>query len=108
MELAVGSGTHLHHFQHVRYFVATAKVVHHVLEAEHAYAQVMGIKVPSPHRDAPDTIATMRAAMLEALRMPSDGSPIAGRKWPPRYGARRIAWHVLDHAWEIEDRSEPE
>jgi len=23
----------------------------------------------------------------------------------PRYAARRIAWHVLDHAWEIEDRS---
>jgi hypothetical protein len=25
--------------------------------------------------------------------------------WPPRYAARRIAWHVLDHAWEIEDKS---
>ncbi len=49
----------------------------------------------------------MRAAMLEILRQPSDGSPIAGRKWPPRYAARRIAWHALDHAWEIEDRTEP-
>ena len=27
--------------------------------------------------------------------------------WPVRYAARRIAWHVLDHAWEIEDRREP-
>jgi len=27
------------------------------------------------------------------------------RSWPPRYAARRIAWHALDHAWEIEDRS---
>ena len=36
-----------------------------------------------------------------------DGSPIAGRRWPPRYAAHRIAWHALDHAWEIEDRSEP-
>ena len=26
-------------------------------------------------------------------------------KWPPRYAARRLAWHVLDHAWEIEDKS---
>ena len=26
------------------------------------------------------------------------------KSWPPRYAARRIAWHVLDHAWEIEDR----
>ena len=21
-----------------------------------------------------------------------------------RYFARRVAWHVVDHAWEIEDR----
>jgi len=25
--------------------------------------------------------------------------------WPARYAIRRTAWHVLDHAWEIEDRS---
>jgi hypothetical protein len=28
-----------------------------------------------------------------------------GKRWPARYAARRIAWHALDHAWEIEDRS---
>ena len=50
----------------------------------------------------------MREDVLAVLREPSDGSPIAGRKWPPRYAARRIAWHALDHAWEIEDRTEPE
>ncbi len=27
--------------------------------------------------------------------------------WPPRYAARRMAWHVLDHLWEIEDKSGP-
>jgi hypothetical protein len=45
--------------------------------------------------------------MLEVLGRPSDGSPLADRKWTARYAARRIAWHALDHAWEIEDRSEP-
>ena len=45
--------------------------------------------------------------MLEVLRKPSDGSPIVGKKWPPRYAARRIAWHAIDHAWEIEDRTDP-
>ena len=48
-----------------------------------------------------------RAAMLEVLRQPSDGSPLAGRRWTARYAARRIAWHALDHAWEIEDRTDP-
>jgi len=30
---------------------------------------------------------------------------VGPKGWLPRYAARRIAWHVLDHAWEIEDRS---
>jgi hypothetical protein len=25
--------------------------------------------------------------------------------WTTRYAARRIAWHVLEHAWEMEDRA---
>ena len=33
--------------------------------------------------------------------------PLAERKWTQRYAARRIAWHALDHAWEMEDRSDP-
>ena len=32
---------------------------------------------------------------------------LAGRTWTARYAARRIAWHALDHAWEMEDRSDP-
>jgi hypothetical protein len=67
----------------------------------------MGLKlrpaVPATHREA----TAMRETMLEVLRQPSDGSPLGGRRWPIRYAARRIAWHALDHAWEIEDRSEP-
>jgi hypothetical protein len=45
--------------------------------------------------------------MLAVLRQPSDGSALADRKWTARYAAHRIAWHSLDHAWEIEDRTEP-
>ncbi len=76
------------------------KIVGHVNDADGGYANVMGIK-------GIDDVGARRAAVLEILRRPSDGSPIAGRKWPPRYAARRIAWHALDHAWEIEDRTEP-
>ena len=38
---------------------------------------------------------------------PSDGSPLADRRWTARYAAGRIAWHALDHAWEMEDRTDP-
>jgi hypothetical protein len=40
-----------------------------------------------------------RETLAEALRA---GAP--GGTWPARYALRRFAWHVLDHAWEIEDR----
>jgi hypothetical protein len=26
-------------------------------------------------------------------------------RWKPRYFVRRVAWHYLDHSWEIEDRA---
>ena len=38
-----------------------------------------------------------------AGELPSRG-PRGGNLWVPRYLARRAAWHMLDHAWEIEDR----
>jgi hypothetical protein len=83
------------------------KMIDHVIEADHAYAREIGVRLSEPSRLKPATVTAERAAVLEVLRRPSDGSPIADRKWTPRYAARRIAWHALDHAWEMEDRSEP-
>ena len=83
------------------------KMVGHVIEAEGAYAREMGIKVKQPDPADPAAIALLRTAMVDVLREPSDGSALAGRKWTTRYAARRIAWHALDHAWEMEDRSDP-
>jgi hypothetical protein len=81
-----------------------SKVVEHVNGGDAAYASVMGLRHRPSDRAA---VEAMRAAMLDLLRAPSDGSPLAGKRWPVRYAARRIAWHALDHAWEIEDRTEP-
>jgi hypothetical protein len=85
----------------------TAKMVGHVIEADHAYAREIGIRLPQPTADDRAAVETERQAVLAALGRPSDGSPLADRKWTARYAARRIAWHALDHAWEIEDRTEP-
>jgi hypothetical protein len=82
------------------------KIVAHVLESEAGYARIIGIRRPAPAPADQASIAGLRAEILAVLGEPSDGSPVAGRKWPARYAARRFAWHVLDHAWEIEDRSE--
>ena len=85
----------------------TAKIVGHVVGADHAYAREIGVRLPPPPADDRAAVEAERSAMLEVLRRPSDGSPLAERRWTARYAARRIAWHAIDHAWEIEDRSEP-
>ena len=84
----------------------TAKVVGHVVSADAGYTRQLGIRVREPDPADGAAVGAMRDAMLDVLRRPSDGSPIAHR-WTPRYAAMRIAWHALDHAWEIEDRSDP-
>jgi hypothetical protein len=83
------------------------KIVAHCVASDSAYAGQMGIRLKEPAPTDRLAIKAEREAILEVLRQPSDGSPLDGRKWPTRYAARRIAWHALDHAWEIEDKSEP-
>jgi hypothetical protein len=51
-----------------------------------------------------------RAAALDGIAASARGEipakgPRGGTRWTPRTFIRRSAWHWLDHAWEIEDRS---
>jgi hypothetical protein len=80
-------------------------VFEHVVGAEVSYARQLGVRLPVPRPDDQAALSELRDAIVGALRTAS-GPPLAAWRWPPRYAARRIAWHVLDHAWEIEDRSE--
>jgi hypothetical protein len=82
------------------------KMAAHVLGAESAYARKLGLRFPEPAIDDEAAIAAMRAGIAGVLSAPTDGAPLVPKGWPVRYVARRIAWHALDHAWEIEDRSE--
>lgn len=81
------------------------KMVDHVLGAEASYARKIGVRHPQPALDDTAAIAALRADIVDVLRQPSDGSPVMEKGWLPRYAVRRMAWHVLDHAWEMEDRS---
>ena len=70
------------------------KMVAHVLDAEDAYFRKVGVKEG-------------RDAFLAALRAARQPQPeLKTKSWPWRYTARRVAWHALDHAWEMEDRSD--
>ena len=82
-------------------------IVAHVVAAESAYARRIGLRLREPDPGDVGAVAAIRAAITDVLARPTDGGPIPGGRWPARYAVRRIAWHVLDHAWEIEDRAEP-
>jgi hypothetical protein len=45
-------------------------------------------------------------AIAGAVGMPSDSSLLAAQWLDPRYAARRIAWHVLEYAWEMQRRAD--
>jgi hypothetical protein len=89
------------------------KMLGHVLEAEEAYLGALGSRHPRmPGATAADRMAVVRDTALEVLAARARGEPLADPRntlhpWSPRYFVRRSAWHVLDHAWEIEDRSAP-
>ena len=82
------------------------RMVEHVVGADHAYALEIGVRHRPPDAADRAAVEVERAAVLDVLAAPSDGAPLAGRRWTQRYAARRIAWHALDHAWEMEDRRE--
>ncbi len=85
----------------------TSKIVAHVAESDQAYARELGVRVKPFEAGDRASLGSLRALMLAVLRRPSDGSPLADRKWPHRHAANYITWHALDHAWEILDRSRP-
>lgn len=79
-------------------------IIDHTLQAERGYATSLGMKrIELPIDDA-EAIAGHRAAVVAALRELGPNTGLEGRKWPVRYVIRRMAWHVLDHAWEMEDK----
>ncbi|MFI6502677.1 hypothetical protein [Nonomuraea typhae] len=77
------------------------KMAAHVTEAERNYARQLGVRHP-PYTSTADRDA-LREELAAVLDVASQGP--WETKWTPRYGVRRIAWHVLDHLWEMEDRS---
>ncbi|MEH1129994.1 hypothetical protein [Micromonospora sp. CPCC 206061] len=80
------------------------KMLDHVVGSEDGYGRQIGVKHKQPRFDDEEAVAALRADLVAVLSKPSDGSPLRPNGWPARYATRRIVWHVLDHAWEMEDR----
>lgn len=93
------------------------RIVDHVVEAEAAYLRGLGVAFKMGEGPPAADMRALRKAILDGLASSARGEipargprgqshrPVGGVRWTPRYFVRRAAWHVLDHAWEIEDRA---
>jgi hypothetical protein len=81
-------------------------ILAHVVEANESYVRMLGRNASGGtassalERSRDDVLDALTSAVREGV----EPGPRGGTRWTPRYYVRRVAWHVLDHAWEIEDR----
>lgn len=87
-----------------------SKMLEHVIMADESYLGKLGWTFKVNAVEQPSiSLARLREAILDGLaasargEIPSTG-PRGAARWTPRFFVRRVIWHILDHAWEIEDR----
>ena len=85
-------------------------IIQHVLGSDGGYLAQLGWKLgQGDAEELGKQLDRTRQAILNGITASARGEiaargPRGGLRWSPRYFVRRLAWHVLDHAWEIEDR----
>jgi hypothetical protein len=86
-------------------------ITRHILGAEQGYLGRLAWKAPKANTEnLNEEMRLTRQAIMDALAAAARGEiaergPRGGIIWPPLYFVRRVTWHALDHAWEIEDRA---
>ena len=80
------------------------EIIRHVLASErHNWSPKVGVRTEPGVMLTPDGLTTHRQEFVDAIRAyNAEGKP--ARTWPIQFLIRRTAQHVIDHAWEMEDR----
>jgi hypothetical protein len=79
-------------------------IIGHVHGAEFGgFAPKVGVQAPPGTLEDAQALRGYREAVVEGIRgRHARGEP--ARSWTLQFLIRRCAWHMLDHAWEMEDR----
>jgi len=80
------------------------QIIRHVIGNErHEYARKVGVQAELEEMLTPDGLRGYREQYIAGIREHNvDGR--AGRFWTLQFLIRHTAYHVLDHAWEMEDK----
>jgi hypothetical protein len=80
------------------------QIVRHVYYNEPGqFSRKVEVRTPKEVVLTPDGLAKHRVQYLEAIRA-YNAERKPARTWPIQFLIRRTAHHVMDHAWEMEDR----
>ena len=80
------------------------QIIRHVYVSErHNWWRKVGIRADDDVRLSPDELAAYRQQYVAAIRTHNAEARLE-RRWPIQFLVRRAAQHVVDHAWEMEDR----
>jgi hypothetical protein len=80
------------------------QIIRHTYGTEpEQFSRKVGVRTPLDVVLTPEGLARHRQTYLDAIRSyNAEGRP--ARSWPIQFLVRRTAHHVMDHAWEMEDR----
>lgn len=80
------------------------EIIEHVYGTErHQMWRKVGYRQPDDVDLTPEELAAHRSVYLDAIRgYNAEGK--STRSWPIQFLIRRTAHHVMDHAWEMEDK----
>jgi hypothetical protein len=80
------------------------QIVRHVNYNEpEQFSKKVEVRTPVEDVSTPKGLAAHRKAYVDGIRA-YNAEGKAARSWPIQFLIRRTAQHVMDHAWEMEDR----
>lgn len=82
------------------------RIIRHTIRTEsEEFAKHLGLRIPEEGALTPEGLRSHRANYLEAMRDYNVGKQRKRmRNWTLAFLIRHSAYHVMDHAWEMEDK----
>jgi hypothetical protein len=77
---------------------------HTVRTESEEFAKRLGLRIPERGALTPDGLRAYRTAYVEAMRAYNAGEGKRMRAWTLPFLIRHSAYHVMDHAWEMQDK----
>jgi hypothetical protein len=81
------------------------RIIRHTIRTESEdFAKKVGLRIPEEGALSPDGLREFREAYVAAMHAYNAGEGKRMRSWTLPFLVRHSAYHVMDHAWEMEDK----